>query len=266
MFHFGMPTLLELDGLEANAAMASNLGLEFVEINMNMPEFQVEELDPDFLIALMDKYNIYFTFHMADNLDIANFQEEIRSVNVDLVYRTIDLAEAIGSPTVNMHLQKGVLFTLPDRKVYIYDKYIDRYLGFIKDFGQNIDAYLENKKVSLVVENTGDFHLTFTKDSCAMLLSYNRIRMTYDIGHDYSSFGNDKKFIIDHLDKITHMHIHDAIGVDHHLALGSGEMALDRYIGFAKNYNVRCVIEAKTIEALTESVRVLPSYVENHGK
>jgi sugar phosphate isomerase/epimerase len=84
--------------------------------------------------------------------------------------------------------------------------------------------------------------------------------MTYDIGHDYS-FGNDQEFVIEHLDKIRHMHIHDAIGVDHHLALGSGDIKLERYIGFAKNYHIRCVIEAKTIEALTESVCMLPRYL-----
>jgi sugar phosphate isomerase/epimerase len=92
------------------------------------------------------------------------------------------------------------------------------------------------------------------------LIERPHIVMTYDIGHDYS-FGNDREFIIEHLDKIRHMHIHDAIGEDHHLALGSGEMQLERYIGFAKNYKVRCVIEAKTIEALQQSVKELPNYI-----
>lgn len=262
MIQFGMPTLLELDGLEANAKLCKDLGLGFVEINMNMPEFQVESLKTEHLILLMERYGIYFTFHMADNLDIANFQKEVRDVNVDLVKRTLELAEGVHSPIVNMHMQRGVLFTLPTKKVYIYGKYLERYMTYIDDFAKMVDGVLKDKSVKLVVENTGDFNLDFIKHSSQKLIDHEKIGMTYDIGHDYSSFGNDKAFIIDNLSKIRHMHIHDAIGADHHLALGSGQMQLERYIGFARNYDIRCVIEAKTIEALTESVKVLPSYLE----
>lgn len=262
MLHFGMPTLLELDGLEANVKLCKELGLEFVEINMNMPEYQVEALNKEFLLDLMRRYDIYFTFHMADNLDVANFQKEVRDVNVELVRKTILFAQSIGSPIVNMHLQKGVLFTLPSHKVYIYDKYVERYLSYILEFSQAVEKIMETQTTRLVVENTGDFNLDFIKKSAQLLLDQDHIGMTYDIGHDYSSFGKDKAFVIDNLSKITHMHIHDAIGEDHHLALGSGEMQLNRYIGFAKNYHIRCVIEAKTIEALTESVKVLPNYLE----
>lgn len=262
MIQFGMPTLLELDGLEANAKLCQELGLGFVEINMNMPEFQVEELNASLLREMMEKYGVYFTFHMADNLDIANFQKEVRDVNVDLVKRTLELAESIKSPIVNMHMQRGVLFTLPTKKVYIYGKYLDRYMTYIDEFAEMVDQVLANKQVKLVVENTGDFNLDFIKHSSQKLIDHDKIGMTYDIGHDYSSFGNDKEFIIENLSKIRHMHIHDAIGVDHHLALGSGQMQLERYIGFARNYDIRCVIEAKTLEALTESVKVLPSYLQ----
>ncbi len=262
MFHFGMPTLLEFDTLEDNVKFCHDKGLDFVEINMNMPEFQVEAMNRDYLLELMRKYDIYFTFHMADNIDIANFQEEIRQVNVDLVIRTLEFADSIGSPLVNMHMQKGVYFTLPTEKVYIYQKYLDRYKSYIEDFKRKVNDVLKEKNVTLAVENTGDFNREFIRFSTEELIKQPRIVMTYDIGHDYS-FGNDREFIIDHLDKIRHMHIHDAIGLDHHLALGSGEMKLERYIGFAKNYDIRCVIEAKTIEALSLSIDQLPTYVDN---
>ena len=56
MFHFGMPTLLEFENLEANVKYCKDHNLEFVEINMNMPEFQVEALDAEHLKSLMKKY------------------------------------------------------------------------------------------------------------------------------------------------------------------------------------------------------------------
>lgn len=262
MFHFGMPTLLELDGIEENVKMCQALGLEFLEINMNVPEFQVDALDPKHLRDLSRAYGIYYTFHMADNLDIGNFQKEVREVNVALVQKTLELAEAVGSPSVNMHMQKGVLFTLPHGKVYIYDKYLERYLGYVKDFGQMVDRLLADKKVRLTVENTGDFDLPFIKESTQLLIDQAYIHLTYDIGHDFSNFGSDKSFMIKNLGKIKHMHIHDAEGKKDHLILGQGQMQLEKYLGFAKNFDIRCVIETKTIDALRNSVEVLPRYFE----
>ena len=262
MFHFGMPTMLELEGLEANVQLCQAMGLEFVEINMNMPEYQVEALDPEYLRGLMKDYGIYFTFHMADNLDIANFQREVREVNVSIVRRTLEFAMAIKSPSVNMHMQKGVLFTLPSGKVYIYDKYLKRYMTYVKEFGQEMDALLAGSDLKLVVENTGDFNLDFIQRSSQALINFSNIGMTYDIGHDFSSFGNDREFILNNLAKITHMHLHDAEGEKDHLVLGEGQMQLERYIGFAKNFEIRCVIETKTVDSLRRSVEVLPTYLK----
>lgn len=262
MFHFGMPTLLELEGIEENVKMCQALGLEFLEINMNVPEFQVDALDTEQLKRLSKDYGIYYTFHMADNLDIGNFQKEIRDVNVSLVQRTLALAEEIGSPSVNMHMQKGVLFTLPHGKVYIYDKYLERYLGYVEDFGNQVSTLLVDKKVRLAVENTGDFNLDFIKESTQLLIDHKQIHLTYDIGHDFSNFGSDREFMIKNLGKIKHMHIHDAEGSKDHLVLGEGQMQLDKYLGFAKNFDIRCVIETKTIDALRNSVEILPKYFE----
>ncbi len=36
----GMPTLIELNTLEDNAKLCKELGLDFIEINMNLPQFQ----------------------------------------------------------------------------------------------------------------------------------------------------------------------------------------------------------------------------------
>ena len=43
-FRFGMPTLIEFRGLEANVALCRELELSFVELNMNLPDFSPENL------------------------------------------------------------------------------------------------------------------------------------------------------------------------------------------------------------------------------
>ena len=45
MIQFGMPTLIENRTLEDNVALCSDLGLGFIELNMNFPEYQVDKLE-----------------------------------------------------------------------------------------------------------------------------------------------------------------------------------------------------------------------------
>jgi sugar phosphate isomerase/epimerase len=57
------------------------------------------------------------------------------------------------------------------------------------------------------------------------------------------------------------MHIHDAIGMKNHLAVGTGEIDLKDKIALAKECGCRCVLETKTIEGLTESVANIKNYI-----
>ena len=45
MIQFGMPTLIENRTLEENAALCGELGLRFIELNMNFPEYQIDQLE-----------------------------------------------------------------------------------------------------------------------------------------------------------------------------------------------------------------------------
>lgn len=52
---WGMPTLIELNGIEENLSLCTSLGLDFIELNMNMPEYQPDKIELDRLIYLKDK-------------------------------------------------------------------------------------------------------------------------------------------------------------------------------------------------------------------
>ena len=45
MIQFGMPTLIENRTLQENIDLCSRLGLRFIELNMNFPEYQVDCLE-----------------------------------------------------------------------------------------------------------------------------------------------------------------------------------------------------------------------------
>ena len=44
MLQFGMPTLIENRTLQENIELCSVLGLQFIELNMNYPEYQIRAM------------------------------------------------------------------------------------------------------------------------------------------------------------------------------------------------------------------------------
>lgn len=45
IIQFGMPTLIEHRNLEETVMLCKELGLEFIELNMNLPQYQIECLE-----------------------------------------------------------------------------------------------------------------------------------------------------------------------------------------------------------------------------
>lgn len=71
---FGMPTLIELNGLEETMVLCQELGLHFVELNMNLPQYQLNHLEKiEELKRLKDKYPLFYTIHLDENLNVSDF-------------------------------------------------------------------------------------------------------------------------------------------------------------------------------------------------
>lgn len=256
--NFGMPTLIELEGLEANISLCNELGLDFIEINMNLPAFQAECLDAEVLNELKTKHKMYFTFHLPEDLDVGHFNKRIREANLKIVEDTIQLASRIDAPLINMHMNNGIYFTLPNRKVELYEKFEEEYLRNILASSSHINQMLKGTGVKLAIENTGIYHKPFIRKAVEMFLEETDCYLTWDIGHDYSSGKKDEAFMLIHKERMKHMHLHDAIGERNHLELFTGEIDLPYFFDLAKENNCSCVVETKTIEALKNStIRLL---------
>ncbi len=71
---FGMPTLIENRTLQDNVNLCKRLNLQFIELNMNFPEYKVDKLEQiDDLIRIAEDAEIYYTIHLDENLNIADF-------------------------------------------------------------------------------------------------------------------------------------------------------------------------------------------------
>ena len=96
MIQFGMPTLIENKTLEENIALCHSLGLKFIELNMNFPEYQLESLEQtDKLIEAAEKAGIYYTIHLDENLNIADFNQLVTGAYLETVRRTIEVAKKL---------------------------------------------------------------------------------------------------------------------------------------------------------------------------
>ncbi len=252
---WGMQNLLEVGNLESNIEVCRNLGLDFIELNMNLPECQPNRLDVDKLLELKKRYNIFYTFHLAETFDITSFDDDIRAAYFTGLSKTIHNAKKLETPIINMHMNVGVHFSLPNQKIYLYEKYKSEYMAKIVEFANYIENELHDSGIRLSIENTGIYDRDYIIKAVDELLKKDSIALTWDIGHDFSSGNNDIGYIKRHMDKLKHMHIHDAIGKNNHLPVYSGEIDIDNRLSLARDNGYSCVIEVKTLDGLKESIR-----------
>ncbi|WP_230397472.1 sugar phosphate isomerase/epimerase family protein [Novisyntrophococcus fermenticellae] len=254
---FGMPTLIELNGLEETMVLCQELGLHFVELNMNLPQYQLNHLEKiEELKGLKDKYQLFYTIHIDENLNVSDFNPLVAKAYMETVKRTIQIAKKLEIPILNMHMNHGVHFTLPDRKVKLFEQYRETYLESITGFRDMCEQIIGHDDIHICMENTDGF-MDYEKEAIELLLQSNVFALTWDIGHSNSCDNKDEAFIIKHEKQLQHFHIHDGNNKSDHMTLGTGEIDLNGRLDLAKMHNCRCVVETKTVDALRESIQWL---------
>ena len=176
---WGIPTLIEAPGLEESAALCRELGFQFVELNMNLPEYQ--QWDIAQLKDIANRYGIYYTIHLDERMDLGDFNPRIAQAYLQTLLDTIEAAKQLEIPILNMHLLEGVYFTLPDKKHYLYDSHGEHFLRQLSSAIACCEDAAEGK-LSLCIENTGVFSLSFLQKALLTVLKRPFVGLTYDIG------------------------------------------------------------------------------------
>lgn len=255
----GMPTLMEHRSLEECAALCKNLRMNFIELNMNLLEFQTDRIDVDKLNAIREKEGIYFTFHLDENLNVCDLNQKVADAYSKTVMETIAIAKKIKAPILNMHMTNGVYFTLPEKKVYVFSQYYNRYMNKLCKFRDKCERAIGSSDIKICIENAEGFQ-SFARDGIELLLESKVFGLTFDIGHNYLAKKKDESFIMQHSDRLLHMHFHDALGKQDHLPLGQGEINLNKKFILAKDCSCRIVFESKTADGLKETIARLPQF------
>ena len=253
---WGIPTLIENNSIDESINLCKELGFNFIELNMNLPQYQLENIDVDKLNKLQKENNIFFTIHLDENLNVSDFNNYVADAYLKTVLETIEIAKLLDVKIINMHLSKGVYFTLPDKKVYLFEQYRENYLQSITSFRNIIEKKLKNTDIKICIENTNGY-TDFQIEAIDILLQSSVFALTFDIGHSHCVDNIDEKFIINRENNLIHLHLHDAQDKKDHMTLGTGNVNVEKYIELAKKHNCTVVLETKTVEALKKSVEWL---------
>lgn len=250
---FGMPTLIETETLEQCAALCARLGLDFIEINMNLPQYQTADLDAAYFRSVARDYGISYTVHLDENLNVSDFNPMVAEAYTRTALDTIAWAQRMEVPVLNMHMLRGVYFTLPDRKVYLFDRYEDRYMRAMAAFRDACEKAIGTGGTKICVENWSGY-TGFQIKALDLLLESPVFGLTYDVGHNHCNGKTDEPIILAREEKLCHMHLHDAAGTRDHQALGTGELDVLRYLNLAHAHDCTVLLETKTAAGLEESV------------
>ena len=252
----GIPTLLERPDAAASAALCAELGLGFVECNANLPAFSdPAAVDARALRRIGRETGTAFTLHLDERLDACDFNPGVRRAWRETFRRALALAAEAEMPVVTLHLNLGVYFTLPEGRVFLYEREKPLFLEglcALRDLAEREAA----PGTAVCVENTGGFP-PFAREGLERLLESPAFGLTLDVGHLRAAGNADADFFAAHADRVRHLHLHDCRGRHDHLPLGTGELDWRRALAFARERRIRTVVEVKTEEALRASVRAL---------
>jgi sugar phosphate isomerase/epimerase len=254
MIKLGMPTLIEFKTLEQNVRLCKELNLDFIELNMNLPICLPENLSYLKIRNLKKEYDIEFTVHLPEEIDLSSFHPSIRKGHIERCKETLEWASSSGIKTLNMHLNNGIYFTLPNEKMWINEQYELEFNNLLHESYSQLYPLANSLDVVLSIENTCNFQLVYISRALEMLAKFENFYLTWDVGHDAKANFQEEATFRKFANRIKHMHLHDCNDKSDHQPLYSGKVPINNRLEFAENNNLSVVIEVKTSTALQESV------------
>lgn len=257
---FGMPTMIEYNTIEENVKLAKSLNLSFVELNLDLPYCKLT----DDIKNIAEKYNIEFTVHLSEKLDVGDLDDDIRNAYLKKIETIIKNGIKQNIRKYNLHLDPGIHFSLPDKKIFIYEKYLDEYKSNLKDSCIYLNNLAKKYDVKIMFENLK--LPNYLKEGFEIVSSFDKLFFTLDMGHDLKNNSNAEELFLNYNKKINHVHLHDYNGKSDHIALGSGIMNIEEKLSLIKELDVYTVIEVKEKKELIDSIKFLNNLKKSYSK
>lgn len=100
--------------------------------------------------------------------------------------------------------------------------------------------------MKICIENSNGY-ADFQRLALDRLLESPVFALTFDIGHNHGTGHVDESTLLNHRDKLHHFHFHDAAGRKDHLALGMGEIDLQKFFALPANMAVESFLKPKPL-------------------
>lgn len=248
----GMPTLIEYNTVLDNVKLAKELGLSFIELNLDLPYCKLN----DELKQLSLENNIEFTVHLSEKLDVGELDNDLRRAYLKKIETVIQEGVKLNIRKYNLHLDPGIHFSLPNRKIFIYEKYLDEYESSLYESCVFLNGLAKRFDVEIMFENLK--LPSYLKEGFKIVGSFESLFFTLDMGHDLKNNSGVEEFFLEYNSKkIKHVHIHDFDGKSDHIALGSGFLDVFKKMELIRKLEVYAVIEVKKKDELVKSVEFL---------
>ena len=210
----------------------------WIEENLNRSEIK-------FLKSLLKNYSIIIHGPFV-HLSLISPHQEIREITIKRYLQILKVAEALKAKLVTLHAGTKLKF-LPQKQT-------------IKILIPNLRKIKRNYKgrVAFTIENlpprsggVRNHYPGSLKDLMYLKKLLPWINFTVDVGHAFQSGENlDRisKFIKTYKDSILDIHLHDAtLNKQAHLALGKGELNINKFFQLLKEINYSKYISLETI-------------------
>ena len=158
----------------------------------------------------------------------------------------------------NLHLDPGIHFSLPDKKVFIYQEYLKEYLNAYKRSCDLLSKIADKYNAIILFENVKIE--SYTLKAIEAISNYNNLFFTLDLGHNIRYGNVAKEQFLKYENKIRHIHLHDFNGLKDHQELFTGLLNIKEELDFCEKNNLDVLIEVKRKEELINSVNNLHKF------
>lgn len=247
-----MPILVEFHSLEENIELCKNLNLDFIELNLDIPYCFLENIDS----KLLNENN--FTIHLSEKVDVGELNDSLRKFYLREIEKIISIGTKHNIFKYNLHLDPGIHFSLPDRKVFIYQEYITDYLKAYENSCDVLSDIANKYNATILFENVKMEN--YTLKAIEIISNYDNLFFTLDLGHNIRYGNIAKEKFLKYDNKIKHIHLHDFNGSKDHQELFTGILNIKEELNFCKSKNLDVLIEVKRKEELVNSVNKLRKF------
>lgn len=208
--------------LEDEVRWMQRLGLEFIDLTLEPPAVAAWQVKAQEARELIGVAGLGVVGHTAYYLPIASSFESLRRAAIDELKRCIEKFATIGARWMNVHPDGHAPFVEEERIVARNVESLRELIDFARGTG-----------VGVMVENVPGRFNTAAQLS-ALLEPLPALGLHLDIGHcNLGVERNTTEEILRQFGaRLVHVHLHDNRGgrADLHLALGMGNMDLQRYV------------------------------------